>query len=171
MTDDPDAGTGCATTDGVKEAYGRTEELREHLPEAELKTTKELVIGSRLVEVPRAYDPDRPDFVLEHVTLPEPRLLSDYASVPCKHVCGIIKQIRHAKHANILLSTLNPIKQFFYELRQGSAVWNRPAATRPLSKRWSNWTAREAWREGLEKHLFFALELCSVMDCQWTMLE
>jgi hypothetical protein len=60
--------------------------------------------------VPGAYDPEKPDFALEPVTLPEPRLLSDYTSAPCKHECDIIKQIRHAKQAHKLLSALNPIK-------------------------------------------------------------
>ncbi len=92
-TDDPDpnVGTGCTTTDGDKAAYARTAELREPLSEAEIKTTTELVRGSKAVEVPSAYDPEKPDFVLEPVTLPEPRLLRDYTTAPCKHDCGIIK--------------------------------------------------------------------------------
>ena len=56
-------------------------------------------------------DPEKPDSVLEPVTLPEPRLLiSDCTTAPYKHECGIIKQLRHAKQAQRLLSTLNPIK-------------------------------------------------------------
>ena len=63
------------------------------------------------MEVPGAYYPERPDPAPEPVTLPEPRLLSDYTIAPCKHECGIFKQIRHAKHAHKLLSTLNLTKQ------------------------------------------------------------
>ena len=63
------------------------------------------------MEVLGAYDPDKPDYVLEPVTLPEPHLLSDYTIAPCKHECGIIEQIRHSKHAHKLPSALNPVKQ------------------------------------------------------------
>ena len=63
------------------------------------------------MEVPTAYEPDKPDFAPELMTLPEPRLLSDYTTAPCKHECGIIKQIRHAKQAHRLLSALNLVKQ------------------------------------------------------------
>ena len=47
----------------------------------------------------------------ETVTLPEPRTLGDYVTAPCKHECGILKQIRHAKQAHRLLSSLNPTRQ------------------------------------------------------------
>ena len=100
---DPDAVMGCATIEGVKGAYARTSELREPLSEAEIQTAKELVRGSRVVEVPRAYNPEVPDPVLEPLTLPEPRMLNDYNSAPCKHECIIIKQLRHAKQALRLL--------------------------------------------------------------------
>jgi len=97
--------------DGVKQAYVRTGELREPVSEAKSRTITELVRGRRLVEVPGAYDPEKPDFALEFVTLPKPRLLSYYTTAPCMHECDIIKQIRHANQTHILLSTLNPIKQ------------------------------------------------------------
>jgi hypothetical protein len=106
-----DADTGCATIEGVKEAYKRTGWLREPLSEEESRTTTELVSGIRLVEVPGAYDPERSDPAPEPITLPEPKLLSDYTIVPCKHECGIFKRIRHAKQAHTLLSTLNPTKK------------------------------------------------------------
>jgi hypothetical protein len=96
-TEDPDTITGCPTTDGVKDAYARTDELSKPLSEEESKTATELVRGGRLMEVPGAYDPEKPDSTPEPVTLPEPRLLSDYTTAPCKHECGIIKQIIHAK--------------------------------------------------------------------------
>ena len=113
ITDDPDpgAGMGCATIEGVKGAYARTAELMDPLSEAEIQTATELVKGSKVVEVPGAYNPEIPDRVLETITLPEPRLLSDYKSAPCKHECNIIKQLRHAKQAHRLLHSLNPVKQ------------------------------------------------------------
>ena len=61
------------------------------MSEAEIKTVTELVKGSRVVEVPGAYNPEIPGPVLEPMTLPEPRLLSDYTSATCKHECNIIK--------------------------------------------------------------------------------
>ena len=48
-----------------------------------VKTATEMVKGSRLVEGPGAYDPERPDPAPEPVTLPEPRLLNDYTTAPC----------------------------------------------------------------------------------------
>jgi len=89
------------------------------LSEVEIKIATELVRGSRAVEVPSAYDPEKPDSVLEPVTLPEPRLLNDYTTAPCKHECGIINQLRHAKQAHKLLSTLNPIKQTLLRATSG----------------------------------------------------
>ncbi len=109
--EDLDVDMGCTSMDGVKEAYERTGELREPLSEVESRSATELVIGSRLVEVPGAYDPEISDSAIENVTLPESRHLNDYPTAPCKHECGIIKQIRHAKQAHRLVSTLNPIKQ------------------------------------------------------------
>jgi hypothetical protein len=108
-----DGGTesACATVKEVKEAFQRKEWLREPLTEEESNTATELIKGSRLVETPGAYDPGRPDAIPEPVTLPEPRSLGDSVTAPCKHECGILKQIRHAKQVHRLLSTLNPTKQ------------------------------------------------------------
>ena len=95
----------------MKEAYERMGELRDPLSVDESKTARELVKGRRLVEVPGAYDPNKQDSAPEPITLPEPRLLMDYTTAPCKHECGIYKQIRHAKQAHKLLTSLNPTKQ------------------------------------------------------------
>ena len=141
-------------------------ELREPLSEEDSKTTTELVRGAiRSVEVPGAYDPKKPDSDPVPLTLLEPRFLSDYTSAPCKHECGIIKQIEHAKQAHRLLSALNPIKQLFYDRRHGSVAWTRLTATRPQSRMWSNCTALGARKEGHEKQLFSALQLYIVMGC------
>ena len=88
-TEDLDAAAESATITGVKETYGRLGWLRDPLTEDESKTATELVKGSRLVEVPGAYDPEKPDPGPEPLTLPEPRLLNDYTTAPCKHECGI----------------------------------------------------------------------------------
>jgi len=72
----------CATVKGVKEAFERMEWLREPLSEEESKTDTELTKGSRVMETPGAYDPERPDSVPEPVTLPEPKTLGDYATAP-----------------------------------------------------------------------------------------
>ncbi len=70
------------------------------------------------MEVPGAYDPEKPDSIPEPMTLLEPRLMSDYITAPCKHECIVIKQIRHAKHAHRVISALNQIKQtLIYEQR------------------------------------------------------
>ncbi len=102
-TEDMDADTGCVTVEGVKEAYERIEWLREPFSEEESSTATELLKGSRVVEAFGAYDPARPDPVSEPVTLLESMLLGDYITAPCKHVCGIFKQIRPAKQAHRLL--------------------------------------------------------------------
>ena len=96
---------------GIKEAYERTEWLREPLTAEETRTATELVKGTRMVDVPGAYDPDKVDPAPEPLTLPEPRLLSDYITAPCKHECGIFKQIRHAKQAHRVIASLNLIRQ------------------------------------------------------------
>ncbi len=95
----------CKTVKGVKEAFERTAWLREPLSEGEANTATELLKGKRLVETPGSYDREKPD------TLPEPMTLGDLFSAPCKHECNILKQIRHAKPAHRLLSTLNSTKQ------------------------------------------------------------
>jgi hypothetical protein len=123
-TDDMDAATGCATIKGLKQAYERMGRLGDSLSEDESKIATELVKGSILVEVPGAYDPERPDPAPEPITLPEPRFLSDYTTAPCKHKCCIYKQIRHAKHAHRLLTTLNPTKQALLRASAGQCGLN-----------------------------------------------
>ena len=81
------------------------------MSEAQIKTATELVRGSRVVEVLGAYNPEISDLVLEPMTLPEPRLLSDYTTAPCKHECISIKELRHAKQAHRLIVIINPDKQ------------------------------------------------------------
>jgi hypothetical protein len=68
----------------VKEAYERTGRLREPLSEEESRTTTEMFKGIRLVEVPGAYDPERPDLAPEPITLPELRPIGDYITAPCR---------------------------------------------------------------------------------------
>ncbi len=77
----------------------------------ETRTATELVKGTRQVEVLGAYDPDKTDPEPEPLTLPEPRPLSDYLTAPCKHECGVFKQIRHAKQAHRMLMSFNSTKQ------------------------------------------------------------
>ncbi len=101
----------CATDMGVKVAYARREGMRAPLSEEESKTTSALMKGCGIVETPGSYDSERPDSVPEPVTLPEPKTLNDYVTAPCKHESGILKQIRHAKQAHRILSTLNPTRQ------------------------------------------------------------
>ncbi len=85
----------------------RTAILREPLSAEETEGATDLVRGTRTVEVPGRFDPDKQDSVPEPITLPEPRLVSDYITAPCRHECGIIKQVRHAKKAHRVLSALN----------------------------------------------------------------
>ena len=88
-TEDIDADTGCATIDGVKEAYERTEWLRGSLSEEESSTATEQVKGSRVVETPSAYDPERPDPASEPVALPN-------ALAPQRlHHCTLQARMRH----------------------------------------------------------------------------
>ena len=75
----------CETVKGVKDAFERTVWLREPLSEEESNIATELMKGSRVVETHGSYDPERPDSIPEHVTLPEPKTLGDFVSAPCKH--------------------------------------------------------------------------------------
>jgi hypothetical protein len=93
------------------EVMSRTENLREPLTEGATAVATDLIRGTRTVEVPGRFDPDKHDPTPEPITLPEPRLVSDFVTVPCKYECNIIKQVRHAKKARIVLSTLNLVKQ------------------------------------------------------------
>ena len=109
----------CNTVKGVKETFERTAGLREPLSEEESNTATELMKGSRVLETPGSYDPEKSDSTPEPVTLPEPRTLTDFVTAPCKHECSILKQIRHAKQAHRLLSTLNPTKQALLRANAG----------------------------------------------------
>ncbi len=61
--EDPEAGPCCPTVDGVKEANEMLKALREPLSEAETEVAIELVRGSISVEVPGAYNPEKPDSI------------------------------------------------------------------------------------------------------------
>jgi len=60
----------------------RTEALREPLSEEESAVATDLIIGTRTVEVPGRFDPEKQDSVPEPITLPEPRLLGNYITAP-----------------------------------------------------------------------------------------
>jgi hypothetical protein len=85
------------TLEGMREAMNRTEALREPLSAEEMEVANDMVRGTRTVEVPCRFDPEKHDSVPEPITLPAPRLVSDYVTSPCRHECNIIKQVRHAK--------------------------------------------------------------------------
>jgi hypothetical protein len=109
--DDPESEGACPTLRGVQEVMLRTETLREPLTTEETASATDLVRGTRTVEVPGRFDPDKPDPAPEPITLPEPRLVSDFVTAPCRHECSILKQVRHVKKAHRVLSALNPVKQ------------------------------------------------------------
>jgi hypothetical protein len=109
--DSPDCEGLCPTLRGVHAAMERTEHLREPLTAEEAAGATDLVKGTRIVEVPGRFDQDKPDPAPEPITLPEPRLVSDFVTATCRHECSILKQVRHAKKAHRVLSALNPVKQ------------------------------------------------------------
>ncbi len=109
----------------------RTEALREPLSEEETTIATDLIRGARLVEVPGGFDPDRRDSVPEPITLPEPRLLGDFITAPCKHECSIIKQVRRAKKAFRVLSALNLVKQALLRATVGHSFEMRTQPTAP----------------------------------------
>ena len=108
-----EAGSCCPTVDGLKEVNERMAAMMEPLSKAETEVAIEMVRESTTVEVPGAYNTDKPYSIAEPMTLPQPRLLIDYIAAPCKHECNVIKQVKHTKHAPIVISALNPIKQTF----------------------------------------------------------
>jgi hypothetical protein len=63
------------------------------------------------------------------VTLPEPRQLSDFITAPCRHECNIIKQARHAKKAQRVLSTLNPVQQALLRATAGQCGMDSASCT------------------------------------------
>jgi hypothetical protein len=111
MLSDPEGGSCCSTLEGVREASKKTEAVREPLSAKETKVATNLVRGTKTAKVPGRFNPEKHDSAPEPMTLPEPRLLSDYITAPCRHECSIIQQVRHAKKAHIVLAALNPVKQ------------------------------------------------------------
>jgi hypothetical protein len=109
--DDLDDGVICLTLEGVRKAMNMTEALWKPLSEEKTRAATDLVKGTRTVEVPGRFDPEKLDSIPEPITLPETRLVRDYIMALCKHESSIIKQVRHAKKAHKVLSTLNPVKQ------------------------------------------------------------
>ena len=96
-------------TKGIMEVYEKSATLRVPLSEEDSLATIQLVRGHKLVEVigrSGALDP-----APEALTLPEPRPIGDYITIPYKHKCNIIKQVRHAKQACMVLKAHNPVKQ------------------------------------------------------------
>ncbi len=107
----------------------RTTTLREPLSEEETATATELIRGARTVKVPRRFDSEKQDTEPEPITLPEPRLLSDFITAPCKHECSIIKQARHAKKAHRVLVALNPVKQALLRASAGQCGLDSASCT------------------------------------------
>ncbi len=97
--------------DEVKEANGRMAAMRGPLSKGETEVVTELDRGSTTVEVPGAYNHEKPDSIPEPMSIPKPRLLSNYITAPCKHECNVIKKVRYAKQAHRVMLALNPIKQ------------------------------------------------------------
>jgi hypothetical protein len=129
MDDESQGSISCPTLERIKEAMDRTTTLREPLSVEEVATAMELIRGARTVEVPGRFDPERQDTEPEPVTLPEPRKLSDFITAPCKHECNIIKQVRHAKKAHMVLSALNPVKQALLRATAGQCGMDSASCT------------------------------------------
>ena len=104
-----DAGPLSATVNKVREVSDITLALVVDISEEELKIATKLVKGYRIMEVPGKKDqatatapkPLRP---------PDPRVLQDYITSPCKHECAIIKHRRHIKQAHKVLSSMHPVR-------------------------------------------------------------
>jgi hypothetical protein len=95
--DGPESKETCPTLRGVLEVMSRTEILRDPLTEEETAGATDLIKGTRTVVVPGRFDPDKQDPTPVPITLPEPRLVSDFVTAPCRHECSILKPVRHAK--------------------------------------------------------------------------
>jgi hypothetical protein len=57
-------------TEGGEGKMFKTEDLREPLTEGEATVATDLIRGTRTVEVPGRFDPDKPDPAPEPITLP-----------------------------------------------------------------------------------------------------
>ncbi len=69
--DDPEKeGTADPTLRGVMEVMSKTENLREPLTEGETAVANDMIRGTRTVEVPGRFDPDKQDPAPEPITLP-----------------------------------------------------------------------------------------------------
>ena len=76
----------------MREVNKRIEALRKPLSEEEAEMVTDLVRWTRTVEVPGIFDPETEDLAPESMTLPEPRLMSEYITAPCRHECNIISK-------------------------------------------------------------------------------
>ena len=56
--------------------------LWEPLSAEETEVATDLIRGTTTVEVPGKFDPEKQDLVLEPMTLPEPRLMSNNITAP-----------------------------------------------------------------------------------------
>jgi hypothetical protein len=86
-------------------------------------------IRGTTVEVPGRFDPEKQDLFPMPITLREPRLVNDFVAAPCIHECNIIKQVRHAKKAHKVLSTLTPVKQALLRATAGQCGMDSAACT------------------------------------------
>jgi hypothetical protein len=75
----------------------------------ELLLATQLVRGHAVVEIPGRWSREG-DPAPEPIVIPEPRSLAGYASAPCKLEVSTLKQIRHAKQAYSVFSTLDSVK-------------------------------------------------------------
>ena len=83
--------------------------MRVPLSEEDSRVATQLVRGHQRVEVSgRAGELDPSP---ELLNLPEPRPMEDYIAATCKHEYIIITQMRHAKHACMVLKAHNPVRR------------------------------------------------------------
>jgi hypothetical protein len=89
----------------------------------ELLLATQLVRGHAVVEIPWRWSREG-DPAPELIVIPEPRSLDDYASAPCKLEVSILKQIRHAKQAYNVFSSLDSVKQSLMRASAGQCGIN-----------------------------------------------